>query len=112
MASIKSISSAAAALGRIKSKAKTEAARKNGRLGGRPPGAFCILDTSDRWFSICTAGLDHHNLSLAEANQIHHEWTVMYPARKLFVARVSAAILRKIIHSQSDAPLEIYRAGQ
>jgi hypothetical protein len=100
MASIKSISSAAAALGRIKSKAKTEAARKNGRLGGRPPGA------------ICTAGLDHHNLSLAEANQIHHEWTVMYPARKLFVARVSAAILRKIIHSQSDAPLEIYRAGQ
>lgn len=36
MSSTKSISSAAAALGSVRSKAKTVAARQNGKLGGRP----------------------------------------------------------------------------
>jgi hypothetical protein len=36
MTSIKSISKAAAALGRVSSPAKTSAARTNGQLGGRP----------------------------------------------------------------------------
>jgi hypothetical protein len=36
MSSTKSISSAAAALGSVRSEAKTAAARQNGQLGGRP----------------------------------------------------------------------------
>lgn len=36
MSSTKSISKAAAALGSVRSAAKTEAARTNGQLGGRP----------------------------------------------------------------------------
>lgn len=36
MSSTKSISKAAAALGSVRSAAKTEAARQNGQLGGRP----------------------------------------------------------------------------
>ena len=37
------ISSAAAALGRVRSEAKTAAARQNGQLGGRPESKFFVV---------------------------------------------------------------------
>lgn len=42
MTSTKSTSKAAAALGSVRSAAKTEAARKNGQLGGRPRALYRV----------------------------------------------------------------------